>query len=320
MRNSDEAFKELSKASNNSPRGIWSDGAVMYVADGSDARVYTYNLPDAIDARLASLTLSGIDIGEFDRGVTEYEGVAADGVTETTVEAEAMQQRTSVGIDPTDADEEAEGYQVVLEGVSQITVTVTSTDGSRERVYRVGLGEPEQAATSEPGFDCFRSNVAVGFSLVVSAGGSIEQLEDCARGRHVTALYALDDGEYISYILEAPESVNQPFAALFADGVPLVTPLTVKSDGPPSADPNPGDDAPLPWPECLRGRIVKGFSLVVYGGAASRTSRPAHEAWASGPSTRSTAASLSRSSSVRRTSSTTPSASCSPAGSPRSPR
>ena len=28
-------------------------------------RVYTYNMPDAIDARLASLTLSGVDIGEF---------------------------------------------------------------------------------------------------------------------------------------------------------------------------------------------------------------------------------------------------------------
>ena len=64
---SDEEFTELSKASNNSPRGIWSDGDVMYVADESDDRVYSYNMPDAIDARLASLTLSGVDIGEFSR-------------------------------------------------------------------------------------------------------------------------------------------------------------------------------------------------------------------------------------------------------------
>ena len=56
----DEEFTELSRASNNSPRGIWSDGEVMYVADESDGRVYSYNLPDAIDARLASLTLSGV--------------------------------------------------------------------------------------------------------------------------------------------------------------------------------------------------------------------------------------------------------------------
>ena len=33
---SEEEFTELSKASNNSPRGIWSDGEVMYVADESD--------------------------------------------------------------------------------------------------------------------------------------------------------------------------------------------------------------------------------------------------------------------------------------------
>ena len=71
----DEEFPNtvLSRASNNSPRGIWSDGDVMYVADESDDRVYSYNMPDAIDARLASLTLSGVDIGEFDPGRTDYE-------------------------------------------------------------------------------------------------------------------------------------------------------------------------------------------------------------------------------------------------------
>ena len=70
-----EEFSRLSRASNNSPRGIWSDGEVMYVADASDDRVYTYNMPDAIDARLASLALSGVDIGEFSPGAAGYEGV-----------------------------------------------------------------------------------------------------------------------------------------------------------------------------------------------------------------------------------------------------
>ena len=88
-RNRDEEFPNtvLSRASNNSPRGNWSDGDVMYVAD-------------AIDARLASLSLSGIEIGEFLPRRTEYEDEIAEGVTETTVEAEAMQHRTSVAIDP----------------------------------------------------------------------------------------------------------------------------------------------------------------------------------------------------------------------------
>ena len=85
----EEEFEELSSASNNSPRGIWSDGDVMFVADESDGKVYTYNMPDAIDARLASLTLSGIDIGSFDPATTDYEGVPGEGVTHTTVTAEA---------------------------------------------------------------------------------------------------------------------------------------------------------------------------------------------------------------------------------------
>ena len=70
----DEDFTHLSSSSNNSPRGIWSDGDVMYVADESDGKVYTYNMPDAIDARLASLSLSGVDFGEFDGGQYRVRG------------------------------------------------------------------------------------------------------------------------------------------------------------------------------------------------------------------------------------------------------
>ena len=142
----------------------------MYVADESDGKVYSYNMPDAIDARLSSLSLSGVDIGEFPPNHEEYEGAAGEGVTETTVTAEALQRRTDVDIDPPDADEAAEGHQVALDGVAEITVTVTSADGSRERVYRVRLSEPEQAAASALTFDCFRGAVNVGFSLVVYAG------------------------------------------------------------------------------------------------------------------------------------------------------
>ena len=40
----------------------------------------------------ASLSLSGVEIGEFDPGTTEYEGTPAEGVTETTVEASALQR------------------------------------------------------------------------------------------------------------------------------------------------------------------------------------------------------------------------------------
>ena len=268
----DEEFTKLSGASNNSPRGLWSDGDVMYVADASDGKVYTYNMPDAIDARLASLTLSGVDFGEFDSAQAEYAGTAGDDVTETLVGAEAVQSGAAVVIKPDDDDGDPEnGHQVALEEVPAITVTVTSRDESRERVYRVLVGDPDQEAPSAPAPPCFRGAVALGFSLVVYAGGSVEELVTCAQSRHGTALYTLHDGGYVPYILGAPEFVNSSFGELFADGVPASTPLIVKSDGPPTADPAgsiTGDDRTPPWPECLRGTVATGFSLVLYQGGA----------------------------------------------------
>ena len=207
---SDEEFTELSKASNNSPRGIWSDGDVMYVADESDDRVYSYNMPDAIDARLASLTLSGVDIGEFDPGRIDYEGSVAEGVTETTVEAEAMQPRADVAIDPPDADGDgANGHQVALQDLGEITVTVTSQDGSRMKVYRVQFPETGWDPARDAWPHCLRGAVSEGFSLVVYEGGSVAELVGCAESRGIVALYALHEGVYVSHILGAPDFVKR---------------------------------------------------------------------------------------------------------------
>ena len=267
----DEEFTELSKASNNSPRGIWSDGDVMYVADESDDRVYSYNMPDAIDARLASLTLSGVDIGEFDPGRPDYEAVVADGVTETTVEAAAVQDDAVVDIAPADADGEADGHQVALQDLGEITVTVTSQDGSRMKTYRVQFPEVAWDPARDPWPHCLRGAVSEGFSLVVYEGGSIEDLAACAESRNVTALYALHEDVYVSNILGAPDFVNAGFLELFPDGLPPIAPLVAASNGPPSADPF-GDDledgGQQPWPECLRGAVAAGFSLVVSEGGS----------------------------------------------------
>ena len=259
----DEEFPNtiLSRASNNSPRGLWSDGDVMYVVDASDGKVYTYNMPDAIDARLSSLTLSGVEFGEFSPNQEEYEGAADDGVTVTTVEAAAAQDDAVIVIDPPDADEAAEGRQVAVGGGAEITVTVTSADGSRTKTYRVAV------ADAGPSASCLRGAIDEGFSLVVSEGGSIEDLVACAESRNVTALYTLDGGEYVSYILGAPEPVNEGFVALYADGVPALTPLIAKSEGPPSPAPA-SDDVREFGPDCLRGEIVEGFSLVLSGGGS----------------------------------------------------
>ena len=258
---SDEEFTALSRVSNNSPRGIWADADVMYVADESDKRVYSYNMPDAIDARLQSLSLSGVDIDEFDPSRTDYDGAVGEGVTETTVTAEALQRRTDVEIDPPDADVAADGHQVALQGLTEITAAVTSADGNRTKTYRVALGE------AGPSASCLRGVVTVGFSLVVYEGGSLEELAACAQGRNVVALYALHEGEYEPYIVGAPDFATARFRGLFPDGVPALLPLVVRSEGP--ATPAPAASVVAePFAVCLRGEIGEGFSLVVYEGGS----------------------------------------------------
>ena len=285
---SDEEFTELSKASNNSPRGIWSDGDVMYVADESDDRVYSYNMPDAIDARLASLTLSGVDFGEFDPGWPDYEAVVADGVTETTVEAGAMQRRTDVAIDPPDADgDDANGHQVALQDLGEITVTVTSQDGSRSKTYRVRFPETGWDAARDPWPHCLRGAISEGFSLVVFEGGSVAELVTCAESRGIVTLYVLHEGVFVSYILGAPGFVNAGFLELFLDGLPPIAPLVATSNGPPSADPFGGT-----WKAMgsSRGRSAcaapspRASASSSTRGAASMSWRPARRAGTSRPS------------------------------------
>ena len=230
-REGDEDFGRLTRARNNSPRGIWSDGDVMYVVDRADEHVYSYNMPDAADARLASLTLSGVDIGEFSSARTNYSGVATAGTVETTVEAQAVQSgaSASVVIEPDDADGDAEtGHQAAITDGAEITITVTSADGSRELVYRVDIEVPQ----------CL-DGLGDEFGIVTFEGGSIAELEECARSLSVTALYAADGERYVSYILGAPALVNQAFSALFPDGLPAGAELLARSE-PPPAEPDTG--------------------------------------------------------------------------------
>ena len=226
---SDEDFRRLSRASNNSPRGIWSDGLVMYVADESDDKVYTYNMPEAIDARLESLTLSGVDFGEFSPGRTEYTGVAAEGATETTVEAKAVQDDATVAIELSRAGADTDGRQAAASGGVTVIVTVTSADGSRTRTYRVTIGDPA---------DCMVGLTESRFNSVTYEGGSVPDLEACAVQLGVEALYALIDERYVSLIVGAPEFVNRSFAERFPEGVPAGASMIAKRSLP-EPDPAP---------------------------------------------------------------------------------
>lgn len=67
---------------------------------------------------------------------------------------------------------------------------------------------------------------------MVYEGGSVADLEACSRSLGVTALCALVEGEYVPYILGAPEFATARFGALYPDAVPAATPLTVRSAKP----------------------------------------------------------------------------------------
>ena len=93
--------------------------------------------------------LSDVEFGEFDGHQTEYVGLAAAGVTETTVEAHAEQPGATVVIEPADANSEPDnGHQVDVTNGAEVTVTVTSADGSRTRVYRVEIAPPPPTVTN----------------------------------------------------------------------------------------------------------------------------------------------------------------------------
>ena len=92
----------------------------MYVVDASDGKVYTYNMPDASDARLASLSLSDVDIGEFSSRPDGVRGRRRRGTSRKRPSRPpgGAAPQASVAIDPPDADgnEVTNGHQVALEG------------------------------------------------------------------------------------------------------------------------------------------------------------------------------------------------------------
>ncbi len=185
----------------------------MYVVEGQDDKVYTYNIPDATIALLASLSLSDIEIGRFSTSGLDYSAVVAQEVSETTVAADASQEAATVEIEPVDADIDPEnGHQVGLDAETTIIITVTSADGSRTTTYRDQVSKPP----------CLEGLTDGHLSEVMFNGGSVDELEACARSVDVRALYHLRDGIWTALFLfsDLPEFLNQPFHKRFPGGLP----------------------------------------------------------------------------------------------------
>ncbi len=114
------------------PRGIWSNGTKMWVADAYSDKVFVYELPT--DTRLKSLAVSGVNLDAFSPEITEYSRNVAGDITRVTVAADAYADDATVEITPRDAVRNTQRHEVnlVRNGVTTITVTVTNAHGSRD--------------------------------------------------------------------------------------------------------------------------------------------------------------------------------------------
>ncbi len=146
---------DTSAAGNAKPMGLWSDGTTLWVTDEQDDRLYAYAVPGLLEVRppaaadpsLASLTLTGVDIGTFASDTTSYAAEAAHDVATTTVTAGVTQGGATVAIAPTDADPATAGHQVALEvGRTVVEVKVTAPNGITRWTYEVAVtraGSPD---------------------------------------------------------------------------------------------------------------------------------------------------------------------------------
>ena len=213
-------FRSLLKAGNGDARGIWSDGDIVFVADEQDDHVYTYNMPDAIVAQLASLSLSDVQIDEFSPGRLTYTAQADSVATVTTVEAIATQEAAIVVIAPADGDTE-NGHQVALGEETQITITVSSVDGSRTRSYRVIVEKPR----------CLDGLTNGHLSDVRFIGGSVDDLGRCAGQHGVVAFFYWTGESWLLYAANAPEFLSRQFTQHFHSGIPPGASLIAASTG-----------------------------------------------------------------------------------------
>ena len=166
-------------------------------------------MPDAIIAGLATLGLSGIEIGDFSTGRLTYTAMADTNATATTVEAIATQEAATVVIAPTDADAE-NGHQVALAAETEIVVTVTSGDGSRTKPYQVFVEK----------LPCLIGLSAERLSEVTFVGGSVDDLDRCAREQNVAAFFYWTGQSWLLFAPDAPDFLSREFRDNFHDGVP----------------------------------------------------------------------------------------------------
>ena len=242
------------------------------VAAGGHAATRTFDVGSVGPGGEVTVTIEATDFGPYGK------------VTETLPEgwtflASDLPDSAVVGVgefilvnfdeeNPTLAKEDTVTFTYTLRapdvpGVYTFEGVVEDSDREAEAVGGTG----EVTVQLPPWPHCLRGDLTSGLSLVVYEGGAIEELDTCAASRAVTALYTLHDGAPTAYFPGAPAFLNEPFAALYPDGVPAFTVLIAAADR--ATGDRTGDlAAPDYWTRCLEGEIAAGFSLAVYAGGS----------------------------------------------------
>ena len=217
-------FRSLLKGGNSDPRGIWSDGEVMYVADEQDDHIYTYNMPDAVDARLASITFDGVELEEFSPNTTEYR-VRLDAEAQTWLLATPAQSEATFTIEPAGQQTDPErGHEIALAELDAILVTVTSSDGSRIRTYRIDLERPS----------CLSGLTEEQLSVAQFVGGSVADLETCLTKLNLAGVFHYQESGWTSLFLDAPAFLSDPLRSRFAQGIAPGESFVVKRSASPA--------------------------------------------------------------------------------------
>ena len=135
-RDASKDFNTLEAAGNDQPRGLWSDGITMWVADAKDDKIYAYRLgPEpsrSDDNRLAFFRLSGVEwLPDFDGRADFFRAVTLDyDVAHVGVVAVAIHEGASVEISPPDDAPNTPGHHVALSAGDNTTITITVTSES----------------------------------------------------------------------------------------------------------------------------------------------------------------------------------------------
>ena len=153
------------------------------------------DVPLSNDATLSTLSLSGIDIGTFSSGTTDYSAIVEYDVASTTVTADPNDDGASVAVADANGVTYGTSRQVSLStGDNEITVTVTAEDENAMKVYTVTVtrAEPDVAWGERlPDRDIVLGSDAIPTGLWADDTNAWV-ISDCNVGE--VSVYALSDG------------------------------------------------------------------------------------------------------------------------------